>query len=177
MHRTEVVAAQPRDSLQKLNYQTSQDEIGLILDTLQRLRPSFVLMNVMSDIELINALHGQLLDTLPNLSRSIAHVLVNSTFATMPARKPAKLTKLQLAVLNSWVNTFVDAPYPSTRDKNIIAEQTGLTTQQVSTWFMNFRKRNWGSKLFKHFTDNIAVEGCVAGSVAKDDGGGKRRCD
>ena len=155
MQRTGLIESQPRDSLQKLNYQSSQDVVQLILDTLQRRRPSCVLEHVMYDIELLHTLHGQLQDQLPNPLRSIAHVLVNFTFTAgnasfakgvikpAPAPKSANFTQLQWYVLNEWARNHVGSPYPNAGDKHILSEQTGLTTTQVSSWFANFRKRKW----------------------------------
>ena len=42
-----------------------------------------------------------------------------------------------VVILRQW---YVQNPYPSPREKRQLAEQTGLTTAQVSNWFKNRRK-------------------------------------
>jgi transcriptional regulator with XRE-family HTH domain len=42
-------------------------------------------------------------------------------------------------VLRQW---YTKNPYPSPREKRQLAEQTGLTTTQVSNWFKNRRQRD-----------------------------------
>lgn len=45
-------------------------------------------------------------------------------------------------VLRQW---YTQNPYPSPREKRQLAEQTGLTTTQVSNWFKNRRQRDRAS--------------------------------
>ncbi|KAL4935241.1 hypothetical protein BDV06DRAFT_207405 [Aspergillus oleicola] len=44
-------------------------------------------------------------------------------------------------VLKRWFNQHRDAPYPSKLDKAALADESGLTLSQVSTWFANTRRR------------------------------------
>lgn len=46
-------------------------------------------------------------------------------------------------VLRQW---YLKNPYPSPREKRQLAEQTGLTTTQVSNWFKNRRQRDRASE-------------------------------
>ena len=46
-------------------------------------------------------------------------------------------------ILRQW---YQQNPYPSPREKRQLAEQTGLTTTQVSNWFKNRRQRDRASE-------------------------------
>jgi len=45
--------------------------------------------------------------------------------------------------LKKWFEEHIMHPYPDDNDKDKLAEKTGLTTSQVSYWFVNARKRIW----------------------------------
>lgn len=47
------------------------------------------------------------------------------------------------SVLRKW---YEANPYPSPREKQELAESTGLTTTQVSNWFKNRRQRDRASE-------------------------------
>ena len=46
-------------------------------------------------------------------------------------------------VLSSWFESHWNNPYPNDDTKHELAETTGLTTEQVSNWFINERQRKW----------------------------------
>ncbi|KAK9283283.1 hypothetical protein L1049_011519 [Liquidambar formosana] len=48
-----------------------------------------------------------------------------------------------VAVLKSWLFEHFLHPYPSDSDKQMLAQQTGLSRSQVSNWFINARVRIW----------------------------------
>ncbi|GMH39463.1 hypothetical protein BSKO_07361 [Bryopsis sp. KO-2023] len=46
-------------------------------------------------------------------------------------------------VLREWLFQHFDRPYPSDRDKKLLAAVTSMTRTQVSNWFINARVRIW----------------------------------
>lgn len=67
-------------------------------------------------------------------------------------------------VLRQW---YTKNPYPSPREKRQLAEQTGLTTTQVSNWFKNRRQRDraaetkgyvWSSCKYTKYTELASKE-------------------
>ena len=52
------------------------------------------------------------------------------------------VTKFASRVMNKWYERNSQWPYPKIRTCEIIAEETGLTVDQVKKWFMNKRQRN-----------------------------------
>ncbi|KAI3799369.1 hypothetical protein L1987_34663 [Smallanthus sonchifolius] len=61
-----------------------------------------------------------------------------------PAWRPQRgLPERAIAVLKTWLFDHFLHPYPSDADKHMLANQTGLTRNQVSNWFINARVRIW----------------------------------
>lgn len=48
-----------------------------------------------------------------------------------------------VAVLKTWLYENFLHPYPTDSDKQMLAQQTGLSKNQVSNWFINARVRLW----------------------------------
>ncbi|PYI06186.1 hypothetical protein BO78DRAFT_418836 [Aspergillus sclerotiicarbonarius CBS 121057] len=46
-----------------------------------------------------------------------------------------------VGVLKQWLNRHSDNPYPTKQEKASLAQETGLTVTQVSTWFANAWRR------------------------------------
>lgn len=46
-----------------------------------------------------------------------------------------------IKILDSWLQMNIDCPFPTKEDKELLAIETNLTYNQVSTWFANIRKR------------------------------------
>jgi hypothetical protein len=44
-------------------------------------------------------------------------------------------------ILQSWFDENIRRPYPSIEEKKVLCEQTGLTTKQLTDWFINARRR------------------------------------
>ena len=57
------------------------------------------------------------------------------------ASKRFKLSLDMLNVLQTWLETHEENPYPSPDEKKFPADATGLTVKQLSTWFVNARTR------------------------------------
>ena len=55
--------------------------------------------------------------------------------------KNPRLSSHAVAVLQSWVSENQDYPYPTTQEKEALAQQSGLNKTQVSNWFSNTRRR------------------------------------
>uniref|UniRef100_A0A7S0U1M3 Homeobox domain-containing protein n=1 Tax=Hemiselmis andersenii TaxID=464988 RepID=A0A7S0U1M3_HEMAN len=60
---------------------------------------------------------------------------------TAPRWSKRNFDKNIVKILLAWYNATSESRRPSQADKQILAEKTGLTVQQVTTWFINHRKR------------------------------------
>lgn len=58
-----------------------------------------------------------------------------------PKRRRGNLPKATTALLRAWLYDHTNHPYPSEDEKTSLAEQTGLTLNQISNWFINARRR------------------------------------
>lgn len=57
-------------------------------------------------------------------------------------RKRECLLSEQKELLDTWLQTHINNPYPSDDEKVYLAQETGLDKEQVSNWFVNARKRS-----------------------------------
>ncbi|KAK1298317.1 BEL1-like homeodomain protein 9 [Acorus calamus] len=53
------------------------------------------------------------------------------------------LPERAVSVLRAWLFEHFLHPYPTDRDKQMLAKETGLSRNQVSNWFINARVRLW----------------------------------
>jgi hypothetical protein len=85
-----------------------------------------------------------------------------------PKNRCKKLTKSAVAVLEEWIYSHLDDPYPCPQIKGQLANSSGLTENQVSNWLANFRKRRLDSAPYdvQRFPDGLPVEGSQAASRA-----------
>eukprot|EP00960_Hanusia_phi_P074762 768309-Hanusia_phi.AAC.2 len=60
-----------------------------------------------------------------------------------PKKERKNFPKETVDELKKWFEEHIMHPYPDDSDKELLAEKTGLTTAQVSYWFVNARKRIW----------------------------------
>lgn len=56
--------------------------------------------------------------------------------------KRSPMTLQQKHVLNDWLMKHKQYPYPTSEEKEILAQITGLTKEQIRVWFTNSRMRN-----------------------------------
>lgn len=57
-------------------------------------------------------------------------------------RKPRKLRPRATKMLTQWFENHLDHPYPTDAEKQLLAVQSGVTVEQVTTWFSNKRSRS-----------------------------------
>lgn len=57
------------------------------------------------------------------------------------ARRPSKLPSHALQLLQEWLSSNRNNPYPDPETKRSLAETCGITEKQVTTWFTNARAR------------------------------------
>lgn len=48
-----------------------------------------------------------------------------------------------IKILKDWILTNIENPYPSKQVKKDLAESTGLSIEQVNTWFKHTRRKKW----------------------------------
>ena len=59
-----------------------------------------------------------------------------------PVDGPARFPVKTIEVLQSWIDRHSVQEYPSKQEKQQLAEESGLSVKQVSTWFSNARNRH-----------------------------------
>ncbi|SCU81140.1 LAFA_0C02938g1_1 [Lachancea sp. 'fantastica'] len=68
-----------------------------------------------------------------------APVPVSAPSGTTPRR--SNLPKKTVEILNQWLLTHLNYPYPSPQEKRELLLKTGLSKVQLSNWFINVRRR------------------------------------
>lgn len=67
------------------------------------------------------------------------HLVYNPNFGRK--RKRENLPKNVTEYLKDWLIIHKKHPYPTEKEKQQLAEETGLTVSQISNWFINARRR------------------------------------
>lgn len=57
------------------------------------------------------------------------------------------LTNDSKRVLKQWFNDHLEHPYPTQREKEVLARSASLSVKQINDWFTNYRKRHWEADL------------------------------
>src|SRR5690606_37741389 len=52
-------------------------------------------------------------------------------------KKRTPLPPVATEILSNWYNQHIDYPYPTQEEKLLLAQQCGISVQQVTTWFNN----------------------------------------
>ena len=104
--------------------------------------------------------HGKLLGEI--------HELKKKFYGPAMMRAAARHRRFSLAsaskrVLKAWFDEHLDSPYPTPKEKSLLARSAGLSIKQVNDWFTNYRKRHWEQELVKaqalDFDDHSASSG------------------
>jgi len=68
----------------------------------------------------------------------------------------------QLRTLRRWFDDHMDDPYPTPREKAILAIEVGMEVKQIEHWFTNRRKRHWNRPSSPHAMSGEAATGVNA---------------
>ncbi|VUC21300.1 unnamed protein product [Clonostachys rosea] len=84
--------------------------------------------------------HGSPTNLLP-LVRDQATSLHVTNGETATAQPHKRFSIASIRVLNRWLSSHIDRPYPTVGDVEIMQKQSGLNKKQILTWFANARRR------------------------------------
>nr|XP_011465433.1 PREDICTED: BEL1-like homeodomain protein 4 [Fragaria vesca subsp. vesca]XP_011465434.1 PREDICTED: BEL1-like homeodomain protein 4 [Fragaria vesca subsp. vesca] len=79
------------------------------------------------------------------------------------------LPERSVNILRAWLFEHFLHPYPSDADKQLLAQRTGLSRCQVSSWFVNARVRLWKPLVEQMFQQEADEEGDVAAASVDQD--------
>ncbi|KAK9355892.1 homeobox KN domain-containing protein [Lipomyces doorenjongii] len=69
------------------------------------------------------------------------HTHQHQSSAHAQKKRRGNLPKHVTDILRNWLNAHVQHPYPTEEEKTTFMQQTGLTMNQISNWFINARRR------------------------------------
>ncbi|KAL4735681.1 hypothetical protein BDV11DRAFT_211829 [Aspergillus similis] len=83
------------------------------------------------------------LDLDPIFAQSSVSTVPTSLQEALPAprKKSSSFSRHAVNILEQWLETHSENPYPAKDEKASLAQHTGLAVAQVSTWFANARRR------------------------------------
>ncbi|RAW42049.1 hypothetical protein PC110_g1802 [Phytophthora cactorum] len=58
-------------------------------------------------------------------------------------KKRSSLSKLSKKLMHDWFEHNLHHPYPTEEEKEWLAQEGGITLEQVNNWFINTRGRKW----------------------------------
>ncbi|KAG0496069.1 hypothetical protein HPP92_000760 [Vanilla planifolia] len=67
------------------------------------------------------------------------------------------LPEESVLVLRGWLFEHFLHPYPSDKEKLLLASQTGLTRNQISNWFINARVRLWKPMIEEMYRESLVM--------------------
>ena len=103
------------------------------------------------------------------------------TWASVQHRARRRLPKKAVEVMSRWFNTHSCSPYPSTDQKKWLADRSGVSVQQVSTWFASERRLR-GKKYHKQNVPSRRKQSCFLDNetpysfLPSSDGGISKEC-
>ena len=68
---------------------------------------------------------------------------VSVASAAPPVKRRARLPKPAVAYMRQWALLNAKSPHPCQALRAEMALKIGITAEQVTTWFHNYRKRHW----------------------------------
>ncbi|KNC48124.1 uncharacterized protein AMSG_04353 [Thecamonas trahens ATCC 50062] len=77
--------------------------------------------------------------------------------------KSRQLSQAQAEILDNWLFSHVDNPYPTEEEKHELAALTALPFARISSWFTNARRR----KLRRYLEQRAAAEAAAAARAAQ----------
>lgn len=84
--------------------------------------------------------HTDISDSILDEVRRDPSSMLNSHFED-PKKRRGNLPKAATNVLKKWLFDHLFHPYPTEEEKSGLGQQTGLTMNQISNWFINARRR------------------------------------
>ncbi|OJJ54090.1 hypothetical protein ASPSYDRAFT_61436 [Aspergillus sydowii CBS 593.65] len=75
-------------------------------------------------------------------------------------RPKSHFTRDTVRILEQWLESRSDNPYPTKEEKACLAQRTGLAVAQVSTWFANARRRRKHGTSSKRSSTSKSIESC-----------------
>ena len=79
-------------------------------------------------------------DIKPEINNMAPVQIMKKPASAKRVKKP-KFSEYNVRVLRDWYETHTNNPYPSSSEKHLMCQLTGLTKYQVSRWFCNVRTR------------------------------------
>ncbi|GIJ91282.1 hypothetical protein Asppvi_010247 [Aspergillus pseudoviridinutans] len=96
----------------------------------------------------LSFINSEFLEETNNTNKLPDRASENTNASEAPKRTPRnRLRPDAVRILKSWFQEHHDDPYPSEREKDDLARQTGLSVTQISNWFNNARRSKSRSKL------------------------------
>lgn len=103
--------------------------------------------------------------------RSLAMEATAAQMLVSKTRRRPNLSTESKAVLHAWFAVHVQKPYPNQREKGLLAEEAGVSMEQVVNWFTNARARLWKPLLLKienEASESLNQNDCAAPRVVVD---------
>ncbi|CEG44728.1 tale class homeobox transcription factor pknox [Plasmopara halstedii] len=109
-------------------------------------------------------------NTLPSLTLSLSQI---SPYAMELAarnnlpKKRSSLSKLSKKLMHDWFEHNLHHPYPTEEEKESLAQEGGITLEQVNNWFINTRGRKWKPMINKLMAEKQAGNCSLYDKMAK----------
>ena len=104
---------------------------------------------------------------LPDAKANPDQLAPSSSDAQSLNSRQSKFTFAAVTVLENWLLTNQDNPYPSPAQKDSLTHDTGLTQKQVSTWLNNARSRKFQDPLAAYLSSSSDSEAASEESVRR----------